>query len=36
LRIPGASQGAGNDVRLGQSLGLTILTSPESLPVIKP
>jgi len=36
LRMPGASQGADNDVRLGQSLGLTIFTSPESLPVIKP
>ena len=36
LRMPGASQGADTDVRLGQSLGLTIFTSPESLPVIKP
>ncbi|HAT24740.1 NUDIX hydrolase [Pantoea septica] len=36
LRMPGASQGADNDVRLGESLGLTIFTSPESLPVIKP
>lgn len=32
LRMPGAD----NDVRLGHSLGLTIFTSPESLPVIKP
>ena len=32
LRMPGASQGADNDVRLGQSLGLQIFTSLESLP----
>ena len=35
LRMPGASQGADNDVRLGESLGLTIFTSPENLPVVE-
>jgi len=35
LRMPGASQGADNDVRLGESLRLTIFTSPESLPVVE-
>ena len=32
LRLPGASAGADNDVRLGQSLGLTLFSRPEEVP----
>lgn len=32
LRLDGASRGADNDVRIGQSLGLTIYTSLNQLP----
>jgi hypothetical protein len=32
LRLPGASAGADNDVRLGQTLGLTLFTRIEEIP----
>lgn len=32
LRLEGASRGADNDVRIGQSLGLTIFTHPDDVP----
>ncbi|MDV5140323.1 NUDIX hydrolase [Chimaeribacter arupi] len=32
LRLPGASAGADKDVRLGQSLGLTLFTRIEEIP----
>jgi len=33
LRIPGASNGADNDVRIGQELGLKIYTHIDDIPV---
>ncbi|WP_299999827.1 NUDIX hydrolase [uncultured Cedecea sp.] len=33
LRIPGASQGADNDVRVGKALGLAIYTHLDDIPV---
>ncbi|MDO6407187.1 NUDIX hydrolase [Pantoea phytobeneficialis] len=35
LRLPGASAGADNDVRIGREAGLTIFTHVDSIPTIQ-